>query len=231
MERGKMNDVGTFGLFIQRANEIETTRFWRSLPKANWGITMGLPPDARVVSVTDIYTPDSKFPSSITAHFALPQRGDSVTDIVGSLLKIQLPDQDDLRSFLVVFRRFVAQKELLHLLRIYNTVEQCLPEGFTKDAFKKSKGRYKAACRQNYPSDFTIGDTKLKPEYAAVHLWMQGHVFHDEPEKIAELGLDAYEEPVRSAIIFQFVQFALNATREILLVRQLLKRVLKLNLV
>lgn len=224
-----MDNVSLFNLFIRRAEELEATRFWQSIPTADWGITMGLPVGTGIVSISAEHNaPDRELPTSVVARFALP-RQEQIANVFGSFYAVKFPDQDDLRSFLVIFRKFVAQKELLHLGGIYNRIDLAVPDGFTKEAFRASRKRW-SICRKDGRSDFRVSGLNSNPEYAAVNLWMQGHVFHDVPEKMDELGLDKYDESVRKAIIFNCVKFAVNVTREIVLMRKLLKRVLRLKL-
>jgi hypothetical protein len=85
--------------------------------------------------------------------------------------------------------------------------------------------------RMNYPSDLQVGGKSLTPQKFAVDLWMQGHVFHDNEQKRKELGLDSVPESFRNAVIVQFTVFALNVTRQVLLVRKFLKRTFRLGLI
>jgi hypothetical protein len=224
-----MNPNALFRLFIDRANELENTRFFASLPNATWGITLGLPDGAKKSEATVVYPKGQStgFPSSVMIKFEMPTQDKTE---LAQMVQTQLPDKDDFMSFLVTFRKFVAQKELLHLGRIYKEIDRYLQDGFTKTASRQSLRRWRSALKENYPTTVYVHGRDLEPEAAAVRLWMQGHVFHEDPKKKEELGLDRMEQPLRDMVILQFVQFALNVTREILFVRDLLKRVCRLDL-
>lgn len=210
----EMPSLAVFQRYIQRANELETTRFLSSAESWTWGLTLCMSDEDRLVSSTSNH-------GSISAVF------DSTDAAIEGRHKVRLPDRDDLDAFLLRFRRFVAQGEMLFLPNVYNLAEKCLPSGFTSNALRHSRTRFERAMRENYPCRFRIAGRDFEPQECAVRLWIQGDVFHDNEEKRELLGIDKMPEVTRNLIIFQFIQFALNVTAEVLLVRGLLKRAIR----
>ena len=177
-----MNPITLFQLFIERANELERTRFIRSLPDANWRISLDLPSGAKQAGTTVTYPEgsSSELPSSIIVKDEVPKQDKS-----GMLAEIgiqtRLPDNDDLTSFLVTFRKFVAQGELLHLCRIYSKIDGCLPDGFTKRAFRQSRQRWRCVSEENCPTTVFVGGRVLAPEVSAVRLWIESLEIEESP--------------------------------------------------
>lgn len=133
------------------------------------------------------------------------------------------PDEDDLRSYLLAFRKFVSEGEPVYWRYILGL---CLKH-FTSDNLKARVRE----CQQGWKEDvqrsgirLTVNGRELLPEYLA-DLWINGHYFHDDPEKMKVL-----QDLVPAAMLFarpQFLNFVSDATRVILASGHIIKVALR----
>ncbi|GAI02164.1 unnamed protein product [marine sediment metagenome] len=137
----------------------------------------------------------------------------------GLKFTIQKPDEDDLRSFLLTFRQFVANDEPIFMPKIYNIVHQ-----FSKNKVIRN---YAARSRNEWKKSLKAGGFKLiynnkhiEPEYIA-NLWLNGYYFHNDSnkQKILKELLPHEEFFVRTI----FLDFLIECTRQILYLGYLVK--------
>ena len=101
--------------------------------------------------------------------------------------EIHEADQETLRSFLLVFRKFLLDKESANIDR---TLKTCLkfarPEQTElKEALKQLKTDWNYQYRKGMVQ-MTSKNIKLTPE-KVLDLWLNGAYFHSDPEKAAQL--------------------------------------------
>ncbi len=128
-----------------------------------------------------------------------------------TVFRASQPDEEDLRSYLLTFRKFISPKEPVFIRRIHKLCDQHL----TSDELK---GQIRD-CQQGWKNHCVRGGIKLnihghdvRPEHIA-DLWINGHYFHDDLEKAKEL-----ERYMPFSILFvrqQFLHFVIEATRVI----------------
>lgn len=119
------------------------------------------------------------------------------------------PDEEDLRSYLMAFRKFVSEREPLFIGYIHGLCHK----HFTSDELK---GRIRD-CQNGWKETLSHGGIKLRfdgSEMQPAHiadLWINGHYFHDDPEKADELRRYV---PFGNLMLKQeFIQFVVEATR------------------
>lgn len=95
------------------------------------------------------------------------------------------PDEEDFRSYLMAFRKFVSKEEPVFIGYIHGL---CYKH-FTSDELKG----HIQNCQRGWRENVKRGGIKLnfhgrdiEPEDIA-DLWINGHYFHDDPEKAQEL--------------------------------------------
>jgi len=96
------------------------------------------------------------------------------------------PDEEDLRSFLLIFRQFVSAKEPVFLTRLFNDCLRFLDSSKLKEELKKAKDEWKNVLYKIGPFKVVIDDQKLTGEYV-LDLWLNGYYFHNDADKAAEL--------------------------------------------
>jgi hypothetical protein len=109
-------------------------------------------------------------------------------DCVSSLLrqKIDQPDEEDLRSYLLEFRQFISKQEPVFLSRIFNECFQNLDSSELQDELKKAQEEWKLVFQKIGAFQLVIDDKKLTGEYI-LDLWINGYYFHNDVDKANEL--------------------------------------------
>jgi hypothetical protein len=128
-----------------------------------------------------------------------------------TILRTVEPNEEALRSYLLSFRRFISPGEPLFIGQIHNL---CLRH-FTSDKLRSCI----TECRQTWKEHvlrngikLIINGHSLLPEYVA-DLWINGHYFHDDPQKGAEL--QRFVPLERIFVRRAFIDFVIEATRVI----------------
>lgn len=121
------------------------------------------------------------------------------------------PEEEDLRSYLITFRKFIAPGEPLYLFKIYNICLQYLLGDKLRDNLVEARLAWKKQLR-NGGFRLIFNDRDINPEYIA-NLWINGFYFHDEPEKYRKLkSLLPHESMLVRHV---FLDHVLEATRQI----------------
>ncbi len=121
------------------------------------------------------------------------------------------PDEEDLRSYLMILRQFVLQKEPIHLGRIHNLLDRRITDDELRGYVTKARDGLKEAAR-GHGIHFQLNDETISPERVA-DLWINGEYFHNDPEKKQELDR-LLPHPVLM-MKHQFVTFVLDLQRVI----------------
>jgi hypothetical protein len=121
------------------------------------------------------------------------------------------PDEEDLRSYLMAFRKFISPKEPVFIRSVHGLCHK----HFTSDEMK----RHILDCQNGWKQHVKRSNISLKmdgrdiqPEHIA-DLWINGHYFHDDLNKAAEL-----RRLVAPSFLFvrqEFLNFIVEATRVI----------------
>jgi hypothetical protein len=108
-------------------------------------------------------------------------------DAASSLLRYQAiePDEEDLRSFLLVFRQFVSDKEPVFISRVFNDCLRFLGSDQLKEQLKKAQDEWKHFYKVG-AFGLVINNRNLAGEYV-LDLWINGYYFHNDSDKAAEL--------------------------------------------
>ena len=99
-------------------------------------------------------------------------------------LNLWEPDEEDLRSFLPLFRRLVAQGEPIYVRRIYNLCYCVI--ALAQDELLRDHSVYWCNTWRRTERETMIGiqfqGAAMRPEELA-DLWINGYYFHNDIEK------------------------------------------------
>jgi hypothetical protein len=96
------------------------------------------------------------------------------------------PDEEDLRSFLLIFRQFVSDKEPVFISRVLNDCIRFLNSSQLQEYLKKAQGEWKNSFRHMGAFHIVVNERNLTGEYV-LDLWINGYYFHNDSDKAAEL--------------------------------------------
>jgi hypothetical protein len=109
----------------------------------------------------------------------------NVNKTKGISVRLNLLDENDLRSFLLTFRQFIAPQEDIQLNKVYNT---CFLELKTtnnlRERLVESRKIWKEALEK--AGNIKFEERMYSGEQAAL-LWMNGYYFHSDLEKYEQL--------------------------------------------
>jgi|SRR5450759_3527356 hypothetical protein len=144
----------------------------------------------------------------------------------GGAIAPSLPDEDDLRSYLLTFRKFFVEAEPIFLPSILNLAERYLASEKHRDALRKARAGFVGIRDEGLISLSCTGES-LSPEEVA-DLWINGHYFHDDAAKASRLA--ELRQPYDPLIRFHFLMFVTTASDVLLFVARILDDALKKNL-
>lgn len=134
-------------------------------------------------------------------------------------------DEEDLRSFLVDFRKFVLRKEATNLDRIYNLCETAVTSDDLRQRLRRSREVWKDAQRGS-GIRIVFNERDLTPTHV-MDLWLNGYYFHNDDGKLAELRSIWPYEIAR----FRFMNFLVDATRQVFYVGSVVRLALREGMV
>jgi len=115
--------------------------------------------------------------------------------VADELLRTSLdePDTEDFRSYLLTFRQFISDGEPLYLHKIYNLCQQHIANDRCREYLAEARGVWQQISRQSDTGmTLTLDSVELSPADVA-DLWINGHYFHNDPEKLRTLkALESY---------------------------------------
>ncbi len=145
---------------------------------------------------------------------------------VGLTPKLTEPDEEDLRSFLLTFRHFVSNDEPVFLNKIYNLLHTSLTsvelKGFLIESRKLVKAAQKTAGLQLEYNGEVISPEKI------LNMWINGHYFHNDEE--LKKKLDELIDSTVMLVRFNFLDFLIETSKQILNVRDVINETLEKNL-
>jgi hypothetical protein len=137
------------------------------------------------------------------------------------------PDEEDLRSYLLTFRRFVLRKERVSYRRIYDFCFEHVTSDDMKQRLVEARQGWVASLRDG-GFGLVVDDTSHHPEHV-LDLWINGHYFHDDSAKLAALDCLAPVSVILSK--FAFLNAVIEATKQVIYLRNLVGIALKEGLI
>lgn len=103
------------------------------------------------------------------------------------------PDAEDFRSYLLTFRQFISEGEPLYLHKIYNLCHQHITDARCREYLAEARKEWQQICTTSDTGmTLTLNSVVMSPADVA-DLWINGHYFHNDPEKLRTLkGLGSY---------------------------------------
>jgi hypothetical protein len=136
----------------------------------------------------------------------------------GLQFKTTTPNEEDLRSFLMVIRRFISNDEPTYFFKLYKL---CIAR-INSDELRKGLMEARNSWQAGLKSDgfgFNYNGHEYTPE-EITDLWINGYYFHNDSDK---LRLLKSLQPLESVLMrFKFITHLLDATRAILYVRHVM---------
>jgi hypothetical protein len=126
-----------------------------------------------------------------------------------SVFRSLQPNEDLLRSYLMTFRKFISKNEPVHVGHVHGLCHR----HFTSDELKTRIRE----CQDGWKRTITQAGFKMDlygKQYSSEHLadlWINGHYFHNDPEKEKELS--RYAPPATFMVRQEFLNFVVEATR------------------
>jgi len=127
-------------------------------------------------------------------------------DQEGIATKLDQPDEDAVRSFLLTFRQLVSEKEPLFLGRVYGVCYRHFEDEARKDQIKQAKKIWSSVQRGRGSSIVING-----VEFAGVKIfdvWVNGWYFHSDADY--KQLLDQVPPMVRELFRAQFISFIID---------------------
>ncbi len=121
------------------------------------------------------------------------------------------PDRDLLTSYLLQFRKFISDGEPIFIGYIFGLCHEHLTNDEFKGAIRHCQQGWRNAVEENGVKLIFDGK-QITPEYLG-DLWINGHYFHDDPDKLSEL-----ERYVSRSFLFarhEFIAYVVTATNVI----------------
>jgi hypothetical protein len=109
-------------------------------------------------------------------------------------IQLRFPDEEDLRSFLLIFRQFISQDEPIFVRKIYNLCYRALePDDPLRDRFAAWLQIWQQTAREitegiqfKGPTMIPFKGPTISPEELA-DLWINGYYFHNDGDKYERL--------------------------------------------
>lgn len=95
------------------------------------------------------------------------------------------PEEEQLRSFILLFRQFLSDSEPVFIKRIFNDTIRFLVDDEMKQRAIEARDLWDSSLHCG-PFKMSLNNEELTPEHA-LDLWMNGYYFHSDLGKTAEL--------------------------------------------
>jgi hypothetical protein len=130
------------------------------------------------------------------------------------------PDEEDLRSFLLIFRQFISDREPVFINEVFNDCIRFLNSSQLQEYLKKARKKWKNSFRHMGAFHIVVNERNLTGEYV-LDLWINGYYFHNDIYKAAELRrLLTNQLPL---VRMQFLTILTDLTRIILYVGNVIR--------
>jgi len=141
----------------------------------------------------------------------------------GFITEISQPNEEDLRSFLLLLRQFISDDEPIFLNRIYNLCYKYIDDDEIKSGLIEARKNWKhshISCGMGVILENEI----FTPEYST-DLWINGYYFHNDEEKRKKIESKLHLE--QHLIRQQFLNFIISATENIFYVSDMIELAIK----
>jgi len=138
----------------------------------------------------------------------------------GILIETEKPDEEDLRSYLLTFRQFIAEGEPIYLPHICNLCFQKI----TNEDLRTRLNEAREAWKQERRSDgigVNLWGQDITPEIAT-KLLINAHYFHSDPDRIALLKELSRLDFTKELINDQFRYYLVATTKFILYISNII---------
>jgi hypothetical protein len=135
------------------------------------------------------------------------------------------PDEEDLRSYLLDFRKFIAEQEPVFLNRVLNVAQRHVTSDEILGGIAGARSAWKDVLQKGDLA-YRVNQTPLTPELV-LDLWINGWYFHNDASK--RRRLDALTRVPMSRWLF--INAVVSATKVILYVGHVVKIALREGLV
>lgn len=151
---------------------------------------------------------------------------DRIPDLSVSM-RWDFPDEEDFRSFLMDFRRFIAPNEPIHFNKVCNTLYKMLrTNNDVREDLIVARRQWRDTLGKN-GGGIRFEEQMFSPE-EVIDLWLNGYYFHRDLEKYEQLDkMLSFSLPFVKA---HFANFVIDATRIIIFVGHLTAYAMKHNL-
>jgi hypothetical protein len=112
-------------------------------------------------------------------HWTIKFRSDAENNSFG--FHIDGPDEEDFRSFLLIFRQFISPSEPIYIRRIFNDCIRNLPDCDLRSYIIQVQHAWNERVTAG-PMAIVIGGRKITPEYG-LDLFINGDYFHNDQGK------------------------------------------------
>lgn len=129
----------------------------------------------------------------------------------GVRFDVHEPDEDDLRSFLILFRQFFLKNEPIFLNSIYTICHQNFTSQKIKEDLIEAKKIWKKSLK-SFGLVYIFNGQELTPEYIT-DLWINGYYFHNDQEKVALLKRLRLVQPI---VRYYFFHHLVEGTKQVL---------------
>lgn len=141
----------------------------------------------------------------------------------GMRFQTRVPDDEDLRSYLLTFRQFISNDEPVYLFKIYNLCHQHITSDRLKTDLIESRKSWVKELQQG-GIHLNYNGRQFTPE-ELTRLWINGFYFHSDYEMLRLLkGLLPHEHMLVKHI---FLNHLIEATKRVLFVGNLIRFALK----
>jgi hypothetical protein len=142
-------------------------------------------------------------------------------------MTISAPDEDDLRSYLLLFRQFVMNKEPIFINKIYHICFQAVTSDQVRDNLKDAREEWKRNL-QGSGLRVTIDEKQMTPE-RVVDLMINGSYFHSSDLDL-QRELAALDPQRRMLVRWVFLNYVIDASRQVLYLARVVKGCLRKGL-
>jgi hypothetical protein len=133
--------------------------------------------------------------------------------------ELQQPDEEDLRSFLMTFRKFVSQGSDVYIQSIHGIIMKHLQREDPDHDVHADFGAMNSKWRKNFAGGFmalNINGQDRPPE-VVMTIWINGKYFHDDPDFKEEIEQLEKHDPLTFGIYrTQFLDAIVTTTKYIM---------------
>lgn len=98
--------------------------------------------------------------------------------LAGMSIGCSQPDEDDLRSFLTIFRKFISQESPIYIYKIFNLCQQHIMDDNIKHDLAEARRGWGNQLKYGFMK-LTFNGKDLAPEFLN-DLWINAVYFHDD---------------------------------------------------